>query len=325
MICSSLFDETFGVKRFPWEKRMSEQNKDHITLLPEGIRRRLEPLMLVANKVRVGSMKGDRRSIKRGTSIEFADYRNYVPGDDLRQMDWNIYARLEKPYIKLLEDEEDLSVHVILDASASMNYPEEGEIDHKKLVFAKRIFAGLGYVSLTSNDRLMMTALNDNGMALFGPVRGRRQGVPMLRYVQGIEPDGITDLNIMLKDYALRTSHPGMTIIISDMFSPTGYVEGLNALLGRGHEVVFVHVLSPEEVTPPLAGDLRLIDVETGQAQEVTIDATMRDVYHKRLTAWRDEIRAECRRRGAHYFTLQTDEPWERLILSDMRRAGLIK
>jgi len=304
---------------------MSEDTKNNPILLPEPIRRRLDPLMLVANKVRVGAMKGDRRSVNRGTSIEFADYRNYVPGDDLRQMDWNIYARLEKPYIKLLEDEEDLSVNVILDTSASMNFPEDGEPDHNKLLFAKRIFAGLGYISLTSNDRLLMSGLNDNGMALFGPVRGRGQAVAMLRYAQNLSSDGITDLNIMLKDVALRTSRPGLTVVISDMFSPTGYIEGLNALLGRGHEVVFVHVLSPEEVTPPLAGDLRLIDVETGQAQEVTIDATMRSIYTQRLEAWRDEIRLQCRRRGAHYFMLQTDEPWERLILSDMRRVGLIR
>ena len=304
---------------------MSEQKTNDPILLPESIRRRLEPLMLVAKKVRTGSMKGDRRSIKRGTSIEFADYRNYVPGDDLRQLDWNIYARLERPYIKLLEDEEDLAVHLILDASASMNFPEEGEIDHKKLMFAKRIFAGLGYVSITSNDRLMLTAVNDAGMSIFGPVRGRGQGVAMFRYVQNLSADGITDLNIMLKDYALRAGRPGLTIVISDMFSPTGYIEGLNALLGRGHEVVFIHVLSPEEVTPPLSGDLRLIDVETGQAQEVTVDATMRDIYTQRLTAWRDDIRNECLRRGAHYFTIQTDEPWERLILSDMRRIGLVK
>jgi uncharacterized protein (DUF58 family) len=304
---------------------MSEQKPNDPILLPEAIRRRLDPLMLIAKKVRSGAMKGDRRSIKRGTSIEFADYRNYVPGDDLRRLDWNIYARLERPYIKLLEDEEDLAVHMILDASASMNFPEEGEIDQKKLAFAKRIFAGLGYVSLTSHDRLMLTAMNDNGMSIFGPVRGRGQGVAMFRYVQNLSADGITDLNIMLKDYALRAGRPGLTIVISDMFSPTGYIEGLNALLGRGHEVVFIHVLSPEEVTPPLAGDLRLIDVETGQAREVTIDATMRDVYYKRLTAWRDEIRNECQRKGAHYFTIQTDEPWERIILSDMRKVGLIK
>lgn len=304
---------------------MSEQSKKDTILLTEHIRRRLDPLMLVANKVRSGSMKGDRRSIKRGTSIEFADYRNYVPGDDLRQLDWNIYARLERPYIKLLEDEEDLAVHVILDASASMNFPEEGDPDHKKLLFAKRILAGLGYISLTSNDRLMLTAINDDGMAIFGPVRGRGQGVAMFRYVQNLAADGITDLNIMLKDYALRAGRPGLTIVISDMFSPTGYVEGLNALLSRGHEVVFIHVLSPEEVTPPLAGDLRLIDVETGQAQEVTIDGGMREMYEKRLTAWRDDIRNECRRKGAHYFMIQTDEPWERLILSDMRKVGLVK
>lgn len=303
---------------------MSEQKKDP-TLLTEPIRRRLDPLMLVAKKVRSGSMKGDRRSIKRGTSIEFADYRNYVPGDDLRQLDWNIYARLERPYIKLLEDEEDLAVHVILDASASMNFPEEGEPDQQKLLFAKRILAGLGYVSLTSNDRLMLTAINDNGMSIFGPVRGRGQGVAMFRYVQNVSADGITDLNIMLKDYALRAGRAGLTVVISDMFSPTGYIDGLNALLSRGHEVVFIHILSPEEVTPPLAGDLRLIDVETGQAQEVTVDASMRSVYHQRLTAWRDDIRNECQRRGAHYFMLQTDEPWERLLLSDMRRVGLIK
>ncbi len=309
---------------------MSQDSRPAPVLLPEAVRRRLEPLMLVAKKVRAGAMKGDRRSIKRGTSIEFADYRNYVPGDDLRQLDWNIYARLERPYIKLLEDEEDLAVHIILDASASMNFPPkdelaQGELDQQKLMFAKRIFAGLGYVSLTSGDRLMLTAINDRGMSIFGPVRGRGQGIAMFHYIQNVAADGIADLNIMLKDYALRASRPGLTVVVSDMFSPTGYIEGLNALLSRGHEVALVHVLSPQEVTPPLAGDLRLIDVETGQAQEVTVDAAMRQVYHQRLTAWRDEIRDECLRRGAHYFALQTDEPWERLILSDMRRVGLVK
>lgn len=304
---------------------MSEQPTAAQTLLPEAIRRRLEPLMLVAKKVRVGAMKGDRRSIKRGNSIEFADYRNYVPGDDLRQLDWNIYARLERPFIKLLEDEEDLTVHLILDASASMDFPPEGEADQQKLLFAKRIFAGLAYVSLTSNDRLIMTAVNDGGKATFGPVRGRGRGIAMLRYIQDLGAVGITDLNIMLEDYARRTRRPGLTLIISDMFSPTGYVDGLNALLSRGHEVAFLHVLAPEEITPPLVGDLRLIDVETGAAQEVTVDASMRGIYQQRLSAWRDEIREECLRRGAFYFPLVTDAPCERVILSDMRRVGLVK
>ena len=295
-------------------------------LLPEGIRRRLEPLMLVAKKVRVGAIKGDRRSIKRGTSIEFADYRNYVAGDDLRQLDWNIYARLERPYIKLLEDEEDLAVHLILDASASMDFPPEGEPERHKLLYAKRIIAGLAYVSLTSGDRLTLTAINDRRLATFGPARGRAQSIPMLRFVDDIAADGITDLDSALSDYAIRARRPGLTIVVSDMFSLEGaFLDGLNALLSRGHEVAFAHVLAPEEVQPPVAGDLSLVDVETELQQEVTVDGAMLGLYQQRLLAWRGEMREECLRRGAHYFPLETDAPWERLILSDMRRAGLVK
>ncbi len=295
-------------------------------LLPEGIRRRLEPLMLVAKKVRVGAIKGDRRSIKRGTSIEFADYRNYVAGDDLRQLDWNIYARLERPYIKLLEDEEDLATHLILDASASMDFPPEGEPEQHKLLYAKRIIAGLAYVSLTSGDRLTLTAINDRRLATFGPTRGRAQSIPMLRFVGDIAADGITDLDSALSDYAIRARRPGLTIVVSDMFSLEGaYLDGLNALLSRGHEVAFAHVLAPEEVRPPVAGDLSLVDVETELQQEVTVDGAMLGIYQQRLAAWRADIREECLRRGAHYFPLETDAPWERLILSDMRRAGLVK
>ena len=295
-------------------------------LLPEAVRRRLEPLMLVAGKVRAGAIKGDRRSIKRGASIEFADYRNYVAGDDLRQLDWNIYARLERPYIKLLEDEEDLAVHLILDASASMDFPPEGEPEQHKLLYAKRIIAGLAYVSLTSGDRLTLTAVNDLGMTSFGPTRGRAQSIAMLRFLNEIAADGITDLDAVLSDYAIRTRRPGLTLVVSDMFSLDGaYLDGLNALLSRGHEVVFAHVLAPEEARPSVVGDLSLVDVETELQQEVTVDGTMLGIYQQRLAAWRAAIREECLRRGAHYFPLETDAPWERLILSEMRRAGLLK
>ena len=295
-------------------------------LLPEAIRRRLEPLMLVARKVRAGAIKGDRRSIKRGSSIEFADYRNYVAGDDLRQLDWNIYARLERPYIKLLEDEEDLAVHLILDASASMNFPPEGAPEQHKLTYAKHILAGLAYISLTSNDRLTLTAVSGAGASTFGPVRGRAQGIAMLRFIEAIDAGGVTDLDAALDDYALRARRPGLTLILSDMFSYEGrYLDGLNALLSRGHEAAFAHILAPDEIRPTAVGDLSLIDVETEANQEVTLDGAMLGIYQQRVAAWRDDIRNECLRRGAHYFPLVTDTPWERLILSDMRRVGLVK
>ncbi|MDE2854882.1 MAG: DUF58 domain-containing protein [Chloroflexota bacterium] len=305
---------------------MAQEQASAPALLPEAIRRRLEPLMLVARKVRAGAIKGDRRSVKRGSSVEFADYRNYAAGDDLRQLDWNIYARLERPYIKLLEDEEDLAVHLILDASASMDFPPEGEPDQHKLTCAKRILAGLAYISLTSNDRLVLTAVNGQGAATFGPTRGRARGIAALRFIADIAAAGITDLDAALDDYALRARRPGLTLVLSDMFSYEGrYLDGLNALLSRGHEVAFVHVLAPEEVQPQATGDLSLIDIETETKQEVTLDGAMRGLYQRRVAAWRDEIRDECLRRGAHYFPLVTDAPWERLILSDMRRVGLVK
>ena len=298
---------------------------DEPLLLDEKTRRKLEQVMLSATRIRVGAMKGERRSIKRGTSIEFADYRNYTRGDDLRRLDWNIYGRLDRPYIKLLEDEEDLAVHLILDTSASMDWPQEGERDHNKLLFARRLFAGLAYISLVSNDRLLLTAAGERGLEHFGPARGRGHGISMLRYVHGLKTGGITDLNVALKDYAVRAGRPGLCLIISDFFSPTGYLEGLNVLLGKGFEVGLIHVLSPDEIEPPLGGDLRLIDVETHEPQEVTIDAGLRDLYVRRVEAWREDIRAECVRRSVHYIPVETDSVWEKVILYEMRRLGIVK
>ncbi|MEM9952831.1 MAG: DUF58 domain-containing protein [Chloroflexota bacterium] len=312
---------------------MAETNSTshHTLLLPETIRRRFDPLMLYAKRIRSGSMKGERRSVKRGTSIEFADYRNYTPGDDLRKLDWNVYARLEKPYIKLLEDEEDLAVHILLDVSASMDFPKEDENDtggdpeHNKLLFAKRLLAGLSYISLKSGDRLMVTALGEGGFQHFGPSRGRAQVVPMLRYAHNLNATGNTDLNQQLRQYALRERRAGLVILITDMFSPTGYIDGLNTLLGKGHEIAIIHLLSPDEVTPPLAGDLSLIDAETGLHQDVTVDANMRTLYQQRLSNWLDGIRNDCGRKGVHYLMVETDIPFEKVILFELRKIGIVR
>ncbi|MGJ3239450.1 MAG: DUF58 domain-containing protein [Anaerolineae bacterium] len=301
----------------------------HNLLLPEGIRRRYDPLMLQARRIRSGSMKGERRSIKRGTSIEFADYRNYTPGDDLRKLDWNVYARLEKPYIKLLEDEEDLAVHLLVDVSASMDWPTESddlrEASHNKLQFAQRLLASLAYIALKTGDRLMISAMGDSKPPAYGPARGRAQIVPMLQYAHQLTALGTTDLNQSLRQYALRERRAGLLIILTDLFSPTGYSDGLNQLLGKGHEIVLIHLLSPDEILPPLAGDLSLIDSETGTAQDVTVDANMRAIYQQRLTQWLDGIRDDCARKGIHYLMVETDIPFEKVILFELRKLGVIR
>ncbi len=291
------------------------------TLLDESIRRKLEPLMLTPQRVRAGAMKGDRRSTKRGTSVEFADYRNYTPGDDLRRLDWNVYARLDKPVLKLLEDEEDLAVHVWLDTSGSMGFPQDGDSAQNKLTYAKKLAAAIGYIALAENDRLGITA----GGKSFGPARGRAQIVPMLRFLQAIESSGQTDINRALTDYATRATRPGLMFVISDLFSPTGHVDGLNRLLGKGYEVVMVHLLSREELETPLARDLRLIDTETGAPQEISLDDGLRELYVRRLDEWREGIRTDCVRRGVGHVSAASDIPYERVLFNDLRRLGTVR
>ncbi|MBW4437873.1 MAG: DUF58 domain-containing protein [Pleurocapsa minor GSE-CHR-MK-17-07R] len=301
-------------------------------LFDESTRRKLEQLMLSAARVRAGAIKGDRRSNKRGSSIEFADYRNYTQGDDLRRLDWNVYARLDRPLIKVFEDEEDLATYLVIDASASMgaSLNDDGDASPDaiekadKFTWARRLAAGLSYISLISNDRLTVTALGHETQT-FGPVRGRGHSARLLNFFGTMTTRGAIDLNASLRDFALRIKRPGLVIVISDLFSSSGFIDGVNMLMSKGCEVAVLHVLTPEELEPSLGGDLRLVDVETGIAQEVSVDGGLRDLYVKRVTQWRDDLRAECSRRGVHYAPLSTDMPFERVILQDLRRMGILR
>jgi uncharacterized protein (DUF58 family) len=291
--------------------------------IDEGALRKLGRLRLIARHPRAGQMKGERRSTKRGTSIEFADYRDYRPGDDLRLVDWNVYARTDRPYVKLHEEEEDLAVHIVLDASASMQWPED-DPHANKFVFARRLAGLLGHLALGAGDRLTVTALRADGLRQFGPVRGPAQRLRLFNWLAALEPAGITDLNLALRHYAQSAGRPGLALVISDLFSPGGYRDGLTALRARGNELAVIHTLAPDELDPPIAGDLRLIDVETGTPQDVTLDAGLRDIYRRRVNEWQHEVAAFCRTRGAHYVGALTDAPPEETILRGMRRAGVV-
>ncbi|MBN1311038.1 MAG: DUF58 domain-containing protein [Anaerolineae bacterium] len=304
-------------------------------LFDETTLRKLEQLRLIAHKVRAGAVKGERRSVKKGTSIEFADYRDYTRGDDLRRLDWNVYARLEKPFIKLLEEEEDLTVHVLLDASESMNWPLDGMggvgraasvVDVHKFRYGVRLAAALAHIGLTTGDRVSVSLLaGARVIDRWGPVRGRGQTLSMLTWMEHLQTDGTTDLNAALADYAVRGGRVGLVLLIGDMLSPGGYRDGLNALQGRGHEVTILHLLSPDEVEPAVVGDIRLIDSETGAGQDVTVDGAMRDLYARRLREWRSEMASYCLGRDVHYVAMETSTPWEDVILFALRRAGVVR
>jgi len=294
-------------------------------LLNPTLLTRLATLSFHVHRPRRGQVQGERRSTKRGTSVEFADYREYTRGDDLRRVDWNIYARLERPFVKLFEEEEDLAVHVLVDGSGSMGW--EGERRQgDKWGYARRLAAALGYVALAGGDRLQLALLRGSEVArTFGPVRGRGHALRLFGWLEGLEAGGTTDLNTALRTYAFAGGRAGLVVLVSDLFSPTGYADGLTALAARGHEIALLHLLTPDEVDPPLAGDLRLVDVETGEFQEVTVDGGMRDLYQRRLRAWREEIRAACHARDVHYVPLVSDVPFERVMFTDLRRTGVVR
>ncbi len=292
-------------------------------LFDESTLRKLNQLTLVASRVRAGAIKGERRSSRRGSSVEFADYRNYAPGDDLRRLDWNIYARLERPFIKLFEEEEDLAVYILLDGSRSMDW---GAADENKFQYALRLAAGLGSVALASGDALSVALLKNGRVANeFGPTRGQSALTRLFGFLESLKTDGETDLNASLRQYSLKPRRPGLIILISDLLASEGYQAGIRPLQGRGHEAALIHVLASDEIDPPLAGDLQLVDVETGQEQDVSLDGGLRTMYRERARAWIHATQAECRKQSIRYLGLTTDEPWDQALLLEMRRAGIVK
>lgn len=292
----------------------------------EATLRKLEQLSLVARRVRAGAIKGERRSTKRGTAIEFADYRNYTKGDDLRRVDWNIYARLERPFVKLLEEEEDLAVHLLLDTSRSMDW---GAGETHKLLYGMRLTGALAQLALSTGDRVTVKTVRDGtdegANSRFGPVRGQGQAFRLFEWLAEQPAGGRTDLNAALRSFAKSGVRPGLALLISDLWSPAGFRDGVSTLLAQGHEVGIIRLLSPEELNPPLSGDLRLVDVETGASQEVTVDRPMRELYRRRLDDWQRDTADWCHSRQVHFVPVSTDLAWERLILQTLRAQGMVR
>jgi uncharacterized protein (DUF58 family) len=290
-------------------------------LLTPEFMHRLDQLELASRRIVQGRLQGERRSRRRGTSVEFADYRNYAVGDDLRRIDWNIYSRLEKLFLKLFLEEEDLRVHTLVDTSLSMNFGTP-----TKLFFAKKIAAALSYIGMVHHDRVTVEAfassLQGDGP---GPMRARSQIRRLLFYLEQMQPAGTSDITAAIKAFATRNSGPGVVVVISDFLDKNGYETALRYLIARNFEVYVIHVLSPDEVEPPMTGDLRLIDAEDGDMAEITITAPLLDRYRRTVEAFKSGLREWCAQRGIHYTFTTSDASFERLVLEYMRRNGLVK
>jgi uncharacterized protein (DUF58 family) len=289
------------------------------TVFDEAFLRQLERLLLLVRAPVRGGLKGGRRSVKRGQSVEFADYRDYTLGDDLRQLDWNVYARLERLLVKLFVEEEDLTVTLLVDASASMagGHPE-------KLRFAKRAAAALGYVGLASEDKIFVSALGGRAARRQVALRGSGRVFRLLTALSGIAvAEGPTDLVAAARHAAAQLRGRGLIVLLSDLLDP-GAETVIRDLAATGSELVILHILGRDEIDPPIEGDLRLVDAESGERVDVTLDLATVDAYRARLAAWQADLADLAARRAAAYVPLTSDVPLADVIFAELRRRRVV-
>lgn len=289
-------------------------------LLDPTFMMKLDQLALVSRKIFAGKLRGERITKRRGESVEFADYRNYVVGDDLRFLDWNIYARLEKLFIKLFLQEEDLHVSLLVDTSRSMDWGQP----HKGL-YTRRVAAAIAYIGLVNFDRVSVYTYADGLTAELSGVRGRRLMPKVIEFLSKSEYAGASHLEEVGRLFAIRHPQPGIVILLSDFFEKGGFESGLRYLLGRHYDLYALQVLSPEEIEPVLAGDLKLTDVEDEDAAEVTVSRALIQRYKRNLQAYCESLRDYCTRRGMTYLFTSTTVPFDQVVLSYFRQRGLVQ
>lgn len=294
---------------------------DPRSLIDAKLLGKLDQLELLTHRVFRGRQKGERRSRKKGVSIEFADYRDYSRGDDTRHLDWNIYGRLERLFIKMYQEEEDLAFYVLLDTSESMNFGEPVT----KFDYARRLAAALGYIALRNQDKLGGLAFASRGGAAFRPVRGKGQVPKFLNYLAQLEPKDRTSLKGACKDFVLQNKQSGIVVLISDFLDEAGYEDALKHFFARNYEVYCIHVLSREEREPKLGGHLELVDAETGEKQEVTINGALIEQYKQTVEAFCRSIRDWCSSRGMTYIATTPEEPIEQMLLNALRYRGMLR
>ncbi len=283
---------------------------------------KLDQLSILSRKVFRGLLKGERRSKKKGVSIEFADYRDYVPGDDLRFLDWNIYGRLEKLFIKLFQEEEDLNIFLLVDASPSMNFGTP-----TKFNYAKKIAAALGYIALNNLDRASIASFSDDIYDHFPLCRGKSSVWRLFDFLSQskICESGTTNLYDSCRSFVQRAKGSGIVVVISDFMDPSGYEQSLPFFMSPHRDVFVIQILSSEEISPDLKGDLRLIDSETDMAVDLSITAEILAKYNRALHGYLHNFQNWCVQHNIVYMFTSTQQPFDDLVLKYLRNVGILR
>jgi uncharacterized protein (DUF58 family) len=296
------------------------QRRNLSELLDPQFMARLDALDVISRKMLQGKLQGERRSKRRGQSVEFADHRNYVAGDDLRYVDWNIYGRLDQLFLKLFLEEQDLTVHIVMDQTGSMAWGEKS-----KQTFILKLTAALGYISLVNNNRLTISTFADGVQGQVGNMRGRNYIPRMAEFLLNGRCEGFSDFTTSCRQLAANRTGTGMMIVLSDFFFKEGYEEGLRRLMGNHYDLYAIQVLCPEEIEPELTGDLKLIDVEDEDQAEITMSGALVKAYNRNLSSFCNELKNYCNRRDAVYMLANTGDSVETVVLNYLRRIHLLR
>ncbi len=278
-------------------------------LLDPAFAARLEAFALRYRARVRGSLVGVRRSHRRGSGLEFAEYRPYVLGDDVRRVDWRVYARLEQLVVRLASLEDDLEVHLLLDASASMTFGTPS-----KLLVAKKVLATLGFVALVSNERVSVLPFDARLRQIVPLGRSRARLLPLLRALEVVQAEGTTDLDGTVDAFLARRARPGLVVLASDLLDPKGFERPLRRLRSSSHEILVVHTLAEEELRPTPGGDFVFVDSERDQRVEISLDHETLLTYGRKLAAFLTAVEDGCRRLGHGYVRLESADFEEPLL-----------
>lgn len=289
-------------------------------IFDEDFLKKLEYLYIVSKKIFAGRSRAERKTRKTGSGIEFADHRDYVPGDDLRYLDWNIYGRLERLLLRLFEEEEDLHIYVLVDCSESMAFG-----DPAKIHYAMQVAAAIAYVGLANLDRVSIVALSDHIMDRLAPARGKGRIFNVFEFLRVLKPDGKTNLETACRTFVAQNKRRGIAVLISDLYDPDGFEKGINTLRYGKFETGVIQVFDKVEAEPQLHGDLSLVDCETGEVREVTITNRVLAKYAEVHRQYRERIEGFCREKQVAHFVADTTIPFDELVLRVLRRGGLLR
>jgi uncharacterized protein (DUF58 family) len=289
-------------------------------LFDEEFQKKLDYLAMVSRRVFSGTMRSERRTKKTGAGVEFADHREYAAGDDFRYLDWHAYGRLDRLLLRLFEEEEDLSIYFIVDCSASMGFD-----DGRKLAYAKRLCAALAYVGLANLDRVSIVTAHAELAARMEPTRNKRRIFRIFDFLRGVEADGETDIEAVMRRFVARHKRRGLAVVISDLYDPEGYERGVNVLRYNKFEPFVLHVTDARDAEPNARGDIMLYDCETGEEREVTVTRSVLARYAEAYERYLKSVEQFCTRRQLSYFRADVEQPFEELILRVFRRGGFLR